>query len=221
MTSIESAFSDEQFDASSYEVELKRQPDDAALLDRLWAMDRIGPFAVIEREVRNQRNAYFDSPDHALDRAQGNLRWRTLEGSDDAELTYKGPSEVVHGVFRRLEITAVLPASTDPLTIQPTPRPLRLARKIATDLHITELVLDTARRSMELQRGEARIELDLDITTMPGTRFRDIEIEAEIIHGEASDLGDLEVAIGALGHVERSTQGKRARGWSYRESKSL
>src|SRR4051812_21908621 len=87
MSSTDQSISDEQFDASAYEVELKLQPHDAGLLDQLWAMDRIGAFIVIHRELRNQRNAYLDSPDHALDRAQGNLRWRTLEGSDDGELT--------------------------------------------------------------------------------------------------------------------------------------
>jgi len=140
-----------------------------------------------------------------------------LEGSSEAELTYKGPAEVRNGVFRRLEITSVLPATADPLTTEPTPTPLVLARGVTADLGATDLILETARRTMQLRRGETRIDLELDITTMPGTDFRDIEIEAEMIHGDPADLGELEESISALGRVERSVKGKRARGWSYRE----
>jgi adenylate cyclase class IV len=80
-----------------YEVELKLQTDDPELLDRIWAQDQIGPFRVTGRRIQRQRNNYFDSPDRALDRARGNLRWRTFADSPSAELTYKGPAEVIAG----------------------------------------------------------------------------------------------------------------------------
>lgn len=203
----------------SFEIELKLQTEDPDLLDRLWARQEIGPFRVTGRRIERQSNAYFDSPDHALDRAQGNLRWRTFADSPQAELTYKGPSEVVDGVFRRLEITARLPANLDPLSIQPPPEPLVIARRLSDRLERTDLVLENERRSLELKGLGARVELDLDTTTMPGTEYQDLEIEAELLSGDVAVLQTVEASVAKLGLVQRATRGKRARGWGYLETR--
>jgi hypothetical protein len=201
--------------ADTYEVELKLQPRDAASLDAVWEMDRIGSFEVLSRHQLKLRNRYYDSPDHALDRAGGNLRWRTIAESDQAELTYKGPSQVRGGVFRRLEITAMLPSDVDPLSVDPMPAPLALARRVTASLRPMELVLENDRRGMRLTDGDATVEVDLDITTMPGTDYYDLEIEAEMVSGDPEVLADLEVALTSFGEVARSVKGKRARGWEY------
>jgi inorganic triphosphatase YgiF len=196
-------------------VELKLRPREALTLDTLWALERIGAFEVVSRRRLQLHNRYYDSPDHALDRAGGNLRWRTIAGSDHAELTFKGPSEVRGGVFRRLEVTALLPADTDPLMAEPAPEPLLLARRITTDLGPTELVLENDRRGMRLTGRDAVVELDLDITTMPGTDYYDLEIEAEMVSGDPEVLTELEAALRSAGPMKRSAKGKRARGWEY------
>ncbi|MFN0069903.1 MAG: CYTH domain-containing protein [Chloroflexota bacterium] len=200
---------------NTYEVELKLQPRDEALLDRIWLLDRLGPYTVMSRQRHRHHNLYFDSPEHALDQAGGNLRWRVITGAQEAELTYKGPSQVRNGVFQRLEVTAVLPSSVDPLTVEPPPHPLQLARMITQDLAPTELVLETDRRGLRLQSPLALVELDLDITTMPTTDYCDIEIEGELIHGDPSVLAELEELLSQLGPVKRASKGKRARGWAF------
>lgn len=130
-------------------------------------------------------------------------------------MTYKGPAEVVNGVFRRLEVTAILPAEIDPLAVEPTPEPLAIARRVSVRLERSELVLENLRRSLQLDGLGARVELDLDTTTMPGTAYRDLEIEAELVSGDASVLEVIESSVANLGPVTRATKGKRARGWSY------
>jgi inorganic triphosphatase YgiF len=199
----------------NYEVELKLQPHEAEMLDRVWALDRVGSFDVISRRTLHLYNRYYDSPDSALNRAGGNLRWRTIEGSPEAELTYKGPSEVHGGVFRRLEVTTLLPRDVDPLVVEPMPEPVALARRATTDLGPTKLVLENDRRSMRLSGRDAIVELDLDITRMPGTNYLDFEIEGEMVEGNAEVLSELETALASVGAVTRSIKGKRARGWSF------
>lgn len=198
-----------------FEVELKLQTDDEALLDRLWSLERLGSFDVVARHRQRHHNVYFDSPDHALDRARGNLRWRTVAGSGQAELTYKGPAEVHNGVFRRQEVTVVLPSAVDPLAINPPQQPLAIALAITANLAPTELILETDRRGLQLVSAHARVELDIDITTMPTTAYRDLEIEAELAEGDPDVLTELEAVIGQLGPVRRAQKGKRARGWAY------
>jgi inorganic triphosphatase YgiF len=199
----------------NYEVELKLHPHEPEMLDRVWVLDRVGSFDVISRRRLRLENRYYDSRDFALDRAGGNLRWRTIEGAAEAELTYKGPSEVHGGVFRRLEITALLPRDVDPLVVEPIPEPVALARRATTDLGPTKLVLENDRRSMRLSGRDAIVELDLDITTMPGTDYLDFEIEGEMVEGDAEVLSELETALASVGAVTRSIKGKRARGWAF------
>ncbi|HEX3245646.1 MAG TPA: CYTH domain-containing protein [Chloroflexota bacterium] len=199
----------------TYEVELKLQPLESKTLDDVWDLERIADFEVVSRHHLQLRSQYFDSTDNALDRAGGNLRWRTIAGAGEAELTYKGPSQVNNGVFRRLEITALLPANVDPLSVQPTPRPVELARRITEELRATQLVLDDDRRGMRLVGHGATVEVDLDISTMPGTTYLDLEIEAEMVDGNPSVLADLEAALATVGPVKRSTKGKRARAWDF------
>ena len=203
----------------TYEVELKLQPLQSKTLDDVWGLDRIGDFEVVSRQHLQLHNQYFDSTNHALDRAGGNLRWRTIAGASQAELTYKGPSQVHNGVFRRLEITALLPSDVDPLSVQPTPRPVELARRATAELTSTQLVLDDDRRSMRLVGHGAIVELDLDISTMPGTTYRDLEIEAEMVDGNPSVLAHLEAALASVGPVKRSAKGKRARAWDFVRSR--
>src|SRR6476620_4717688 len=69
----------------TYEVELKLQPLQSKTLDDVWALDRSGDFEVLSRRHLQLHNQYFDSADHALDRARGNLRWRTIAGASEAE----------------------------------------------------------------------------------------------------------------------------------------
>jgi inorganic triphosphatase YgiF len=210
--------------AEIYEVELKLRPTEAATLDTIWKLDRIGSFDVIGRRRLKQCNRYYDSRERALGRSGGNLRWRTIAGLAEGELTYKGPAEVRGGVFRRLEITTLLPSDVDPLTIEPAPAPLALAHRITTELQPTELLLENDRREMRLVGHGASIDLDLDITTMPNTDYYDLEIEAEIVSGDPDALTELETALTAIGNMRHSDKGKVARGWDYlkrRKSRSL
>ena len=201
--------------SDTYEVELKLQPSKAETLDAIWKLDRLGSFDVISRRRQHQRNRYYDSRERALGKSHGSLRWRTIAGSAEGELTYKGPSEVHQGVFRRLEITALLPAEIDPLTVAPAPAPLALAHRTTTDLEPTELVLETDRRKMRLVGHGASVELDLDVTTIPGTDYYDLEIEAEMVSGDPDVLAQLHAELTAVGKMKPSAKGKLARGWRY------
>jgi inorganic triphosphatase YgiF len=201
--------------SDAYEVELKLQPSDAAILDAIWKLDRLGSFEVVSRRRQLQRNRYYDSRERALGGSGGSLRWRTTAGSTEGELTYKGPSEVQGGVFRRLEITSLLPSDVDPVTVEPAPAPLTLAHRITTDLEPTELILETDRRAMRLVGNGARVDLDLDITTMPGTDYYDLEIEAEIVSGDPDVLTQLHAQLITVGDMKPSAKGKLARGWGY------
>ena len=93
--------------------------------------------------------------------------------------------------------------------------PLRLVRATTAELASTELVLENDRRELLLHGGEAQIELDLDISTMPNTPYRDLEIEAELVSGTTQVLDDIASLISAIGPVTPSSKGKRARGWAY------
>jgi hypothetical protein len=127
---------------------------------------------------------------------------------------------VIAGVFRRRELTARLPANVDPLAVEPAPEPLTVAREVSRELERTNLVLDNERRSLQLEGLGAQVELDLDTTTMPGTEFHDLEIEAELISGDAAVLESIERSVATMGEVRRATRGKRARGWAFLRSQT-
>jgi inorganic triphosphatase YgiF len=74
----------------SVERELKLEPEDPALLDRLSAVDKLGPFEVVGRRAERQRNSFFDTPTRALRAARLALRRRCVESERLASATLPG-----------------------------------------------------------------------------------------------------------------------------------
>ena len=86
------------------ERELKLRPDEPAMLDRLAAVDRLGPFSVTGRRHEVQRNSFFDSSSRALSKARVSFRRRTIQGEPLATWTLKGGGNQARGVSTRTEI---------------------------------------------------------------------------------------------------------------------
>ena len=210
------------------ERELKLRPASDEVLDRLEAVDQLGPLQAIHRRREPQRNAYFDTPDRALARAHVSLRRRTIDGQADAIWTVKGPSQRANGVSSRPEIEVTLEAATPlPLAVELLSRAAaeRGAPLIAEALrHAPELPdrpmleLVTDRRLADLvQPGHAgHAELALDrVALVDHDEYADREIEVELKQGEEQLLSTARTAIEALGEVYESDGSKLSRALAY------
>ncbi|HEY2594746.1 MAG TPA: hypothetical protein VGK33_12675, partial [Chloroflexota bacterium] len=86
---------------TTVERELKLVPDDAALMDTLAQVDRLGPFQARGRRHELQHNRFFDSAAGGLAVAQVGFRSRSVDGEPLATWTIKGESRHMAGVASR------------------------------------------------------------------------------------------------------------------------
>ncbi len=210
---------------TTQERELKLMPDDAALLDRLAAVERLGPFRVASRRREVQRNAFFDSAARSLEAAKIGFRRRTIEGQPLAQWTIKGDAETLRGVATRDEIELSLASDTPPaqalavLRDAATQRGARaLAESVADALRssgppLPEPFLETAtdRRIVDLVDGSDEVELALDRMRIVGHTYAESEIEAELKRGDVAALDTVRSAVESLGHVRESEGSKLSR----------
>jgi len=212
---------------NNMERELKLRPEDPALLDRLAAIDRLGELGVVGRRHELQRNSFFDSASRALGRSRLGFRRRTIEGRSLATWTLKADSEVVRGVASRTEIELQLDADTAPILALGALRDAagqRGARALAEDVAdaladgsrpLAEpfLVTETDRTILDLEAAERgwRVELALDRVRLLGHAYAEVEIEAELKHGDEAALEAARSAIEGLGPVHNSQGGKLSR----------
>ena len=214
------------------ERELKLTPADPALLDRLEALERLGPFAVVARRRERQRNAFFDTPTQALRAAGLALRRRTIAGSQLAAWTLKGEGRTVRGIAARPEVELRLDPDTPPvLALAVLGRAARerqnaaLAEQLADALAGSPppapgpyLELETDRRLLQLEAAPEgwAAEMALDRVRMVGRDYAEAEIEVELWRGGDEALEAARVAITALGAVQPAIGSKLSRALAHR-----
>jgi inorganic triphosphatase YgiF len=210
------------------ERELKLVPASDEMLDELEQVDRLGPWEVVGRRRELQHNAFFDSPLRALRKARIGFRRRTIEGQPMAIWTIKGDAQHVGAVASRSEIELHMDAHTPPalvLTALCDAARSRGAKALAESvddalasggLPLAAPVLETRtdRRILDLEDASHgwRVELALDRMELVGHAYREVEIEAELKHGDEAALDAVREAIAALGEVQPSQGSKLSRG---------
>lgn len=219
---------------NAIERELKLTPQDPALLDRLAAAPRLGPFEVVDAGRELQRNTFFDTQARALSAARLAFRRRTLAGHDLATWTLKGEGELVRGIAARPEIEVQLAADTPPaLVIGAVGQAARhrgaaaLAEQLADALasgapglprFAAYLEMSTERRLRMLRAPEAPhaaeswdAELALDRVQLIGHDYSEVELEVELRRGDERALEAARSAIAQLGPVRESHGSKLSR----------
>lgn len=209
------------------ERELKLVPVDAALLDRLADVERLGAFVAHGRRRELQHNSFFDSPSRGLGREHVGFRRRSVRGERLARWTIKGDAKQVGGVASRAEIELQLDPDMPPAMALST---LRAAARSRGALALAEAVdaavdsgglplarpfleTETDRRVVDLtgDDDDAAIELALDHMRILGHQYAELEIEAELKRGDERALESVRAAIEALGDVHESQGSKLSR----------
>jgi inorganic triphosphatase YgiF len=210
------------------ERELKLRPLAEELLDRLEAVDTLGPFRVVRRWRERQRNAFFDTPGGALRAAAVALRRRQVDGQRQVVWTAKGPGRTSGGVTSRPEIEVVLGPDLPPaLAVGLLEQAARergaplLAEALAQSPPPTSrpyLELETDRRLARLEAAERgwRAELALDRVGLTGhPEYHELEVEVELERGDDEALVEARRAIEGLGAVQESHGSKLSRALAY------
>ena len=192
--------------ANGEERELKLQPVDADLLERLANISSLGPFTVAGRRREKQVNSFFDTKTNALRRAHIGFRRRVIDRRPNATWTIKGPGTHAAGVSSRPEIEVELSRLMAPALVLGT---LRQAARERGAPVLAELVADalsdgslpqsrpylemeTERWVLDLENEQAgwRAELALDTVGIIGRpQYEDIEIEVELLSGRRLGAG--------------------------------
>jgi inorganic triphosphatase YgiF len=216
------------------ERELKLRPRDAALLDRLAALDRLEPFSVTARRRELQRNSFFDSASRALSQARVGFRRRTVSGQALATWSLKGEGAHLRGVATRTEIELRLDADMAPaLALEALREAARqrgavaLAEVIDEALAVGGLPLatpfletETDRTIVDLAAPEPgwAVELALDRVRLLGHAYAECEIEAELKRGDEAALEAARAAITAVGPTDESQGSKLSRAMAHVET---
>ncbi len=209
------------------ERELKLQPQDPGLLDRLAAVEYLGPFSVAGRRRELQRNTFFDSASRALTAARLGFRRRTIAGEPLATWTLKGNGHLLRGVSTRTEIEARLDLAASPVfAIEALRRAARergaaaLAEQLGEALSVGGFPLasplletETERTLLDLEAVEQGwcVELALDRVRLIGHAYAELEIEVELKRGDEAALDAAREAIAALGPTHDSQTSKLSR----------
>jgi inorganic triphosphatase YgiF len=199
------------------ERELKLRPAEPGLLDQLWSLRQVGPFAVVGRRQEEQRNSFFDSRTRALGSARLALRRRSIAGQAMATWTLKADGQMLRGIATRPEIELQLREDTPPMIAlgalaqaarQRGAVPLAeevadATRASAPPLAEPFLKLVTRRRILDLRdSGSSELELALDSVCLEGhASYAEHEIEVELRRGDEAVLEVARAAISELGQV--------------------
>lgn len=185
-------------------------------------LEELDGWHVTERRSVNLRDSYWDTPDHLLMRRGCTLRVRELDGSTEAELTFKGPPED----GGRTEETVSIRAGSGPRQWQrvPAARAILDAVRELTPLAALrqDVVLLNPRRELVLRKGRAEEILSLDEMRIEGHPYVKRYVEVELKHGARAGHDALTHALAERFHLKESTKGKvqRARDWLARSSVS-
>jgi inorganic triphosphatase YgiF len=208
------------------ERELKLVPEHGELLDELASVEQLGPFEARGRRRELQSNSFFDSTARGLAHAHVGFRRRLVEGKPMATWSIKGDSQRVAGVATRSEIELVLEADMAPSlaltalrdaarTRGASPLAEAVTDALATGLPLATPYLETRtdRRIVDLVAPgkDWEVELALDHMAVVGHQYAEVEIEAELKHGDVAALDAAREAIDALGEVHESEGSKLSR----------
>jgi inorganic triphosphatase YgiF len=213
---------------SMFERELKLEPLEPDLLDRLATLDRLGSFRVVDRRTELQRNSFFDSRGGALGAARLALRRRCVPGCAMATWTLKGEGALDRGIASRPEIEVQLSADMPPAMVLGTlvqaareRGATALAEETADALVGSAPILarpflesQTLRRVLDLRDDQAGVELELaldQVKLVDHPSFTEQEIEVELRRGDESVLEQARKAITALGQVRDGRGSKLSR----------
>jgi inorganic triphosphatase YgiF len=218
---------------SDIERELKLTPADPALLEDVARLERFGEFDVTGRRRELQRNSFFDTRSAALKAARVGFRRRTIEGQRLARWTLKAPGDraTVRGVVTRTELELHLDPDMPPALALAALRSAARQRDavvlaealddalVANGLPLAQPFLesDTDRLVIDLvaaARGWT-VELALDRVHLVGHDYRELEIEAELKHGDLGALEAIRETIEAVGQVRESEGSKLSRGMAH------
>jgi inorganic triphosphatase YgiF len=215
------------------ERELKLTPESSGIMDRLWSLDVLGPFAVVERRTEAQRNSFFDTRERALRAAHIGFRRRVIQGQALATWTLKAEGKLLRGVSTRPEIELQLDADLPPALAVGALRQAaqergaaavaeQLADALAGALPLPTPVVETEteRRILELRADEHdwQVELALDSVRMPGhPGYAELEIEVELERGDDAALDAARTAIESVGDVSESVGSKLSRALQHLE----
>jgi inorganic triphosphatase YgiF len=218
---------------SDIERELKLTPADPALLEDVARLERFGEFDVTGRRRELQRNSFFDTRSAALKAARVGFRRRTIDGQRLARWTLKAPGDraTVRGVATRTELELHLDPDMPPALALAALRSAARQRDavvlaealddalVANGLPLAQPFLesDTDRLVIDLvaaARGWT-VELALDRVHLVGHDYRELEIEAELKHGDLGALEAIRETIEAVGQVRESEGSKLSRGMAH------
>jgi inorganic triphosphatase YgiF len=204
------------------ERELKLVPESEALLDALAQVDELGPLRARGRRHELQRNSFFDSPAHGLERARVGFRRRSVAGRPMATWSIKGDARHVGGIASRSEIELQLEADTPPALALDVLRAAARSRGAGALAQSIDgfvpraqpfLETETDRRIVDLEEPTRgwQVELALDRMRVIGHEYAEVEIEAELKGGDEAALTAAREAIEALGSVRESEGSKLSR----------
>lgn len=209
------------------ERELKLVPEDPALLDRLAEQTVFGELGVVARRHEVQRNSFFDNAARTLSAAGVGFRRRIIAAQPMGTWSLKARAEVLRGVATRSEIELHLDADVAPVLALGA---LRQAARQRGAPALAEEVGDAlvgggpplARPFVEMETDRTildlaaaargwSVELALDRVRLPGHEYAELEIEAELKHGDVVALDEVRRAIEAFGRVADSDGSKLSR----------
>lgn len=151
--------------------------------ERLASVDRIGRFAVFERQRAEQDDVYFDTEDDLLAAAGSTLRVRRT--TNGARMTYKGQRELAQSadeahIASRLEDEVTLDSTQasavtvdGPLPEMANVSPLDRARTIVGGVQLRPIARLENARVMLMLRDDDGSTLELAVDNCVGTRLRD------------------------------------------------
>jgi inorganic triphosphatase YgiF len=218
---------------SDIERELKLTPADPALLEDVARLERFGEFVVTGRRRELQRNSFFDTRSAALKAARVGFRRRTIDGQRLARWTLKAPGDraTVRGVATRTEIELHLDPDMPPALALAALRSAARQRDavvlaealddalVANGLPLAQPFLesDTDRVVIDLVAAARgwMVELALDRVHLVGHNYRELEIEAELKHGDLAALEAIRETIEGVGQVRESEGSKLSRGMAH------
>ena len=194
------------------EVELKYRVTDLAAAERLMASDRLGPFtAGAPARTVQLEDRYVDTADAALSRAGFAVRLRQKGAQTIVSAKSLARTEGPGGSVSREELEG--PADrVAPAVDWPASDARSLVIEHAGDAPLVELVtIRQLRRKRQLKAAGARVELSLDeVDVVERGRVIDrfVELEAEVMKGDASTLAGLAEALATEPGLERADGSK-------------
>ena len=194
------------------ELELKYRVTDLAAAERIMASDRLGPFtAGAPARTVQLEDRYVDTADAALSRAGFAVRLRQKGAETIVSAKSLARTEGPGGAVSREELEG--PADrVAPATDWPASDARSLVIEHAGDAPLVELVtIRQLRRKRQLKAAGTRVELSLDeVDVVERGRVVDrfVELEAELMKGDASTLAGLAEALATEAGLVRADGSK-------------